>query len=104
MPFLFRQNLALIKIDVEGSEEKVFKGGIEIISEYHVPFIFLEFTPDSLKDHGTDPKKFLEIFEENGYKFSTNNFLDTNFISIDDIMEKCKTYINLYIIYSKIFE
>ena len=104
IPFLSNKNLALIKIDVEGSEGKVFEGGIEIISKYHVPFIFMEFTPENLKKHNTNPENFLKLFEKNGYKFSTNSFYDRNFASIDHIIKIYKVIINLYIIYSKIIE
>ena len=65
--FLSKKNIALIKLDVEGSEGKVIESGIEFISKYHVPFLFVEFRNDYLKLQGTDPKKFLEIFENNGY-------------------------------------
>ena len=101
IPFLSNKNLALIKIDVEGSEGKVFEGGFEIISKYHVPFIFMEFTPESLKKHGINPENFLKLFEKYGYKFSTISFYDRNFVSIDYIIQKYKRIINLYIIYSK---
>jgi hypothetical protein len=92
----------LIKIDVEGSEGKVFEGGIEIISKYHVPFIFMEFTRENLKKHDTNPENFLKLFEKNGYKFSTNSFYDRNFVSLDYIIKRYKIIINLYIIYSEI--
>ena len=104
--YLSDKNLALIKIDVEGSEGKAFEGGIELITKYHVPFIFIEFTPESLRLHGTDPKKFLQLFVDNGYKLGLFNFF-ANFTSIDDIMKKnFNNYglINIYIVHSKILE
>ena len=39
----------MIKIDIEGSEAKAIEGGIELITKYHIPFIFLEFSPSMLK-------------------------------------------------------
>ena len=87
MPFLLTKKIALIKIDAEGSEGKAFEGGIELITKYHVPFIYLEFTPYYLKLHGTDPNEFIKLFANNGYKFSNLNFF-SNFISADDIMRK----------------
>ena len=104
--YLSDKNLALIKIDVEGSEGKAFEGGIELITKYHVPFIFIEFTPESLRLHGTDPKKFLQLFVDNGYKLGLFNFF-ADFTSIDDIMKKnFNNYglINIYIVHSKILE
>ena len=102
--FFSDKNLALIKIDVEGGEGKVFEGGIEIITKYHVPLIFMEFFQNSLKSHDTDPEQFLQIFEKNGYKISPNSFFDKKYYSIDDIMRRGKNIINLYLVYSKAFE
>ena len=41
VPFLSSKNVALIKLDIEGGEGKAIESGIELISKYHVPFIFL---------------------------------------------------------------
>ena len=105
MPFLSDKNIAFVKIDVEGSEEKVIRGGIELITKYHVPFIFMEWAPNNLNMHKVDKKEFLLLFINNGYKFSSSNFLDQNYISIDDILKVgTDTLINLYITYTKILE
>ena len=104
IPYLSKKNLALIKIDVEGSEGKVIESGIELITEYHVPFIFLEFTPSSLKLHGTEPKEFLQMFINNGYKISKISFFNQEYSSPDEIIAACHDLVNLYIIYSKFYE
>ena len=101
IPFI-KNNLVLIKMDVEGSEGKVIEGGIELITKYHIPFIVLEFTPSSLKLHGTDPNKFLQIFLNNGYNISPSKFLDKKKYTIDNIIKLVKSLINLYMTYSKI--
>ena len=102
--FLSTKNVALIKIDVEGSEGKAIEGGIELISKYHVPFIFLEFTPHLLRIHGTDPIQFLEMLEMNGYKFPKDNFFDSNYYTKQEILEKYRKGVNLYIVYSDIIK
>ena len=102
--FLSKNNFALIKIDVEGSEGKAIEGGIKLISDYHVPFIFLEFSSNSLRIHDTDPKQFLELFENNGYKFSFTSFFEKDYVSIEKIMSTIKGFSNLYIIYYKFLE
>lgn len=102
--FLTNQNLALVKISVEGLEEKVIQGGIELITNYHVPYIYLEFNPESLREQGTDPIKFLKIFIRNKYRFPFYNFFDDEFLSIDEIMTKARRHngkINLYIAHAK---
>jgi FkbM family methyltransferase len=98
--FLSNKNLALIKIDVEGCESKVFEGGVEILSKYHIPYIFLEFSPQSLIDHGSNPREFLQIFEKNGYKFLSSDFLDRNYLTIDYIIQNTGNFMNLYIVHS----
>ena len=104
IPFLSDKNLVLIKIDVEGSEGKAIEGGIELITKYHVPFIFLEFTPKSLEVHGTDPIKFLHLFIDNGYRISYISFFDNTTNSIKKVMNRNRGILNLYFSYSKIFE
>ena len=103
IPFLSDKNLAFIKIDVEGSEEKAIKGGIELITKLHVPFIFMEWAPNNLKMQKVNKREFLLLFENNGYKFSLSNFLDKKYITLDDIVKTSNT-LNLYIIYEKILE
>ena len=100
--FLSEKNIALIKLDVEGSEGKVINSGIEFISKYHVPFLIVEFNNDYLKLQGTDPKKILEIFEQNGYLFSKGDFFSKTYLSIDQILKLKSPY--LCVIYSKFLE
>ena len=101
IPFLSKRNLVLIKLDIEGSEANAIYGGIELITKYHVPFVFLEFTPISIKNNGINPRDFLQLFKDNGYNISRKSFFE-DYISIDSIsMEK---QINLYFIYLKILE
>ena len=102
--FLSTKSLALIKIDIEGSEGKAIESGIELISKYHIPFIYLEFCPKTLKIHGTDPMKFLEKFEMNGYKFPKNNYFDSNYYTKQELMKNKAISINLYIVYSNIIK
>ena len=103
--FLSTKSVALIKIDVEGSEGKAIESGIELISKYHVPFIFAEFSPSALKLHGTDPMQFLEMFEMNGYKFAKKHFLDNNYYTKQELMKKYKNNpTNLHIVYSNIIK
>ena len=100
--FFKNKNLALIKIDIEGSEGKAVEGGIDFISKYHVPFIIMEFNPISFRKKGVDPKAVLEIFYNNGYKISIKDFLNKEYMSIDDLLKV--GLVNLYIVYPKFFE
>ena len=102
IPYLSQKNLAFIKLDVEGSEGKVINSGIELITKYHIPFLFVEFNNDYLKMQGTDPKALLEIFINNGYSISTVDFFSKSYSSIESLLKT--TLVNLYIIYSKFLE
>jgi len=101
--FLSQKNLAFIKLDVEGAEGTVFEGGKEIISEYHVPFIMMEFEVRLLESHGTKVLEFLHFFENNGYKFSLIDFFSKEYISSSELI-KMKKNKNLFVVYEKILD
>lgn len=48
-----------IKIDTQGYEEKVFKGGYKFLKQNNNWIIKTEFAPAWLKSQGTDPEQFL---------------------------------------------
>lgn len=98
-PYLLDKHIALIKIDIEGSEGNALEGGIKLITKYHVPFILIEYTPILLKEHNTDPINFLKLFTNNGYKISMQGFLSGIFISIEEIIKQVTSHINLYFIH-----
>jgi hypothetical protein len=95
--YLSSKNLALLKIDVEGSECKAIEGGIDLIVKYHIPFIFIEWNSGLLKSKCSDLKSFLELFENNGYKISKIDFLSRQYCSINDIIN-IDLIINIYIV------
>ena len=102
--FLTQNNLGLIKIDIEGAEEKALESGFTLISKYRVPFIFMEFNPRALEAHGTDPRNFLKRFLKYGYRFARYNFFDNDFYPIDEIMGRTNdgSNMNLFIVHYKI--
>lgn len=97
IPFFVNKNLALIKMDIEGSEGKAIESGLELITKYHVPFLFIEFAPKRLKSFGTNPKKLLEMFVNNGYKINLLNFFEKKMYDIKYLIKRKR---NLYIVYS----
>ena len=56
----------LIKIDTEGSEYDIIKGGINTIKKYK-PKILLEFNPGNIGQCGHDPQKLNALIHEIGY-------------------------------------
>ena len=102
IPYLFTKNVALMKIDVEGNELHVIKGGEKLITKYHIPFVVLEFSPTFLKEAGSEPKKLAQFFVDNGYKISLKGFMSKDYISVDEIMKKVRFQINCYFIHDSI--
>ena len=100
--FLSNKNIALMSLNLDGSEEKAIIGGQALIIKYHIPFIYMKFIPKLLENQSTNIKLFLEFFEINGYKFSLIDFLSKEYISIDELLKR--NGVNLYIIYSNFFE
>ena len=99
--FFKNKNLAMIKMDIEGSEGKAFESGIELITKYHVPFILMEYIPSFLRKYGTNPKTFLEMFINNGYKINVKNFFEKKNYDIKYLLKGNKS---LYIVYIPFLE
>ncbi len=100
--YLKSKNLALIKLDIEGSEGKAIEGGRDLIVKYHIPFIYMEWAPSRLRLKGTEPRSFLEFYEKNGYKISKIDFLSKQYCSIEQLINV--EIINIFIIYIKFLE
>ena len=98
-PLIKNKKLTLLIFDLEYEGETFLESENDLITKYHVPFIFIEFNMKMFIIHETNPKDFLKIFSQNGYKISLNGFLSRKFISIDDIIKAPLSKINLYIIY-----
>ncbi len=61
-------NLGFIKMDVEGSEVAVIKGGNEFLNHFAYPIIFCESNKWTLYTQGETPKTLIEVFMELGYQ------------------------------------
>ena len=94
IPYLVKKNLALIKLDIEGSESLVMRDAIEFVTKYHIPYIFSEYSKNMIREHGDNPKEFIKLFTDNSYKVSKEGFLSENFIEPDKV-----TPGNLYFTY-----
>jgi len=60
--------LRLIKADVEGAEELVFRGALETLSEYR-PVIIFEVNPNAAQALGLQPTGAWEVLNWLGYRF-----------------------------------
>ena len=57
-----------IKIDVEGHEASVIRGGQQVLSRPASPTLFLELHNQMIRDRGGDPQETLSLLEISGYK------------------------------------
>lgn len=72
------ETVTLIKIDVEGYEYEVFKGGEELIDTYH-PTIIMEFSPVFyVQDYEKKPKELIQFLSNKGYIFHDVNEKEIN--------------------------
>ena len=85
IPYFVNKNLALIKLDIEGSEALVMQDAIEFISKYHIPYIYSEFSLSMLSEHGNNPIEYIKLFIDNGYKVNKEGFFSQNFISPEKV-------------------
>ena len=100
-PYLFTKKIALIKIDIEGGEEKAFKGGIELISKYHVPFIVSEFTERYIEKHGSSSRDYVRLFTDNGYNVSMYGFFPKKYDSLETVTVRTNELFFTYKDYAK---
>lgn len=61
------RSVALIKIDVQGYEEKVLQGCSKIIEQNPAIVIAMEFCPEASRELGFDPEFQLSFFESRGF-------------------------------------
>jgi len=102
------KNLAVIKIDIEGSEYNVMKGGRSVMLNMRVPYILTEWSPYMTRHRNADPIAYIQEFFDAGYKVDIKGFDGANIVDMDFIRDKAdeskpkyeKVNMNLYFIYS----
>ena len=99
IPLINDKRMTLLRFDLEYEGEMAIESGKELITKYHIPFVFIEFNMLMFALHETRPQDFLRFFTQNGYKISLNGFLNKQFISVEDIMKTNFVTINLYLVY-----
>jgi len=95
------KNVVAIKMDIEGFEYKLLRGGRKVILEGKVPFIMSEFSPQMLGERGDNPLEYLREFTKAGYKISNAGF-DRNYFSDEQIVQLSKVdhIVNIFLIHS----
>jgi FkbM family methyltransferase len=57
-----------VKIDVEGHEAAVIRGGRQVLSQPASPMLFIELHNTMIRERGDDPRESLSLLEDLGYK------------------------------------
>lgn len=78
------RNVVVVKMDTEGHEGKVFKGGAEFLLNTGVPVLTLEFVPEWLESNGDEPLEILKSFTDAGYNLTQEN--REGFVSNEEMM------------------
>jgi FkbM family methyltransferase len=65
------QRVKFIKIDIEGYEFFALKSGIELMKV--LPYMFIEFSPASIRKGGQDPAEFIAWLQELNFSFYNIN-------------------------------
>ena len=91
------EKISLIKIDVEGAEFQVLKGMKTILKNKNLKLL-IEFIPEHLKKHGTNPGDVLKILEDNNFKIYqiNENTKELELKEIDDILDNSEIGRNIY--------
>lgn len=66
---LKKEQIYMMKIDVEGFEPFVFEGAKKMMSEKPPMIIYMEYTPESMKNKGGDGPGMLKFFKDLGYQW-----------------------------------
>ena len=99
IPLINHKRITLLRIDMEFEGEKAIRSGKDLITLYHVPYVFIAFNKKMFNIYETKAEDFLKFFVNNGYQISLKGFLTKEFISIEDLMKKKFKRINLYLVY-----
>jgi FkbM family methyltransferase len=65
------ERVGLLKIDVEGFEPEVIRGGDRLLRERRVDLVVFEFSPAFYRQRGIRPLAVVEELEERGYRVLT---------------------------------
>jgi len=91
------ENVVAIKMDIEGFEYKLIRGGRKVILERKVPYIMSEFSPQMLGERGDNALAYLKEYINAGYKVSNTDFT-SGFLNDQQIeqLSKIKNIANIF--------
>ena len=97
-PYLFSKNIALIKVDVEGTEGRATESVYGLLSKYHVyhvPFIISEFSPNILISY----ENYIKMYINNRYKIYIKGFSTDKYDNLETVINNKQRTTDLLFIY-----
>jgi FkbM family methyltransferase len=82
----------VVKIDVQGAEESVFRGAKRLLAESPRALITAEFDPGELAAAGRDPRSLLSFYRALGYTIQTQHPEERGVLDLsdDEILDFCR--------------
>lgn len=78
-----------IKMDIEGSESRALKGMQKVLQANKHLMLMTEFWPNGFKEDNKDPKDFLKMLDEIGFKIHNIDSFEQKIVpvTVDEMME-----------------
>ena len=88
---VLRPPVDVVKIDVQGSEEAVFRGAAGLFADSPGALVVVEFAPSDIRAFGGDPRGLLDTYRALGYTIRVQHSEEKGVIDLtdDEILEFC---------------
>lgn len=97
LQYFDNRNVALVRIDLDAEGAKAIETGKILFSQFHVPYVFVEFNKKSFLERETHIDYFFKEFFDDGYKISFDGFFDNQRRTVEEIMNIEQDRISLYL-------
>jgi len=97
LQYFDNRNVALVRIDLDAEGAKAIETGKILFSQFHVPYVFVEFNKKAFLERQTNPEDFFREFFDDGYKISFDGFFDNQQKTVEDIINSKQERIYLYL-------
>ena len=97
LQYFDNRNVALVRIDLDAEGAQAIETGKILFSQFHVPYVFIEFNKKAFLERQTKPEDFFKEFFDDGYKISFDGFFDNQRKTVEDIINSKQERIYLYL-------
>ena len=97
LQYFDNRNVALVRIDLDAEGAQAIETGKILFSQFHVPYVFIEFNKKAFLERQTNPEDFFKEFFDDGYKISFDGFFDNQRRTVEEIMNIEQDRISLYL-------